>query len=160
MMTWTWKKDIYGRDGSVYLTRYRFPLLAGWAILLHIMRRPDEDRCLHDHPWWFISLVLWGGYWETVETPRSDMPSGRNVRNVEAVTTAWRHDRFNRPGALLYRPALHTHRVAALPRGKAVTLVLRGPAQRTWGFRRADGGWIAWDAPGAWQRLVSWCREE
>lgn len=154
-MAWTWRKDIQGRDGSVYLTRYRFPLLFGWAVLLHIMRRPDEDRCLHDHPWWFVSLVLWGGYWEEFQAKTG----GGVVVGDGSGGYAFRQMRFNRPGMLLFRPALHTHRIVELPKGKAVTLVLRGPARRNWGFRRTDGSWLAWDAPGAWKRLVAWCQE-
>ena len=31
-------------------------------IYLHEFVRDDDDRALHDHPWWNISIVLRGGY--------------------------------------------------------------------------------------------------
>jgi hypothetical protein len=149
-MRWRWRFDIANREGDVYLTRFRFPLLFGWAILLHVMRRPDEDRCLHDHPWWFLTLVLWGGYVEEVD----DTEAGRAPGDGRVIGTQW-----NRPGMLLYRSAEHTHRIAALPKGRAVTLVLRGPKVRLWGFRNGKGDWRPWDAFVNWAGSVSWCED-
>lgn len=54
-------------DGDVYLQRFillRCPL---GALYLHRFFRGDEDKCLHDHPWHFVSLILKGGYWEETE---------------------------------------------------------------------------------------------
>lgn len=52
-------------EGDLYLRRW---WLLGHknsntgALMLHKMYRPDADRCHHDHPWPFTTLVLWGGY--------------------------------------------------------------------------------------------------
>jgi hypothetical protein len=57
------KQIIRSDDGQPYLIRWAIntPLL---GIKLHHILRSDEDRDLHDHPWSFLSVILWGGYWE------------------------------------------------------------------------------------------------
>lgn len=103
-----------------------------WALMHHTMYLPDE-ACHHDHPWSFITLILSGGY--TEEITRED---------------GSQYTRHNRPGMILWRPATHTHRIASLPRGKATTLVLRFPYQRSWGFYvkrpwiAGKGVWMHW----------------
>lgn len=142
-LLWIRRKDICARTGDVYLTRWTLAELFGWALMVHVMRRPDQDRCHHDHPWPFVTLVLRGGYFE----------------QVTDLTTGTVREQFNAPGALLYRPAIHTHRVADLPQGSCTTLVLRGPRRRKWGFRNPDGRWRAWDAFVDWAGTVLWCDE-
>lgn len=142
---WGWirRKDICTREGEVYLTRWTIARLFGWALMVHVMRRPDQDRCHHDHPWCFFTLVLRGGY----------------VEEVVDLSTGEATERRNRPGTLLYRPALHTHRVAELPKGSCATLVLRGPYRRVWGFRNPLGAWRPWDRFVDWTGSVLWCDE-
>ena len=54
------------------MTRYKL-LLTRWGNLyLHVFHRSDEDRELHDHPWGFVSLILWGGYYEWLWSDVSD----------------------------------------------------------------------------------------
>lgn len=36
----------------------------GYSFYLHCFLRSDDDRALHDHPWNFVSLLLFGGYKE------------------------------------------------------------------------------------------------
>lgn len=142
-MKWPHKREIKDRAGErVYLTRWH--LIGGQysrigGLMLHKMHRPDDDACHHDHPWSFWTLVLRGGYVEEVT-----QKDGR-IRT-----------RHNRPGMLLYRPAEHTHRIHALPKGSCWTLVLRFRRRRDWGFHTQDG-WVPWrrfiDLRGA----VAWC---
>lgn len=70
-------------DGSIYLDRWgiewptktesteehaeRRPL---FGMFLHRMDAADPGLDLHDHPWWFGSLILWGGYTEERATTR------------------------------------------------------------------------------------------
>lgn len=121
------RKDITDPiSGSLYLQRWHLVRLFGLALMLHKMHRPDYSLCDHDHPWWFISLVLRGGYEELVD--------GEHRRH--------------RPGALLFRGRHFRHHITRLPRGTAWTLVLRGRHTRTWGFWKdvRDGvrEWRAW----------------
>ena len=107
-------------EGEPYLVRFTVLKLFGWRLKLHVFVRGDEDRCLHDHPWGFWTLILFGGYHEETR---------------EGVK--WR-----RPGSLLYRPAEWSHRVI-LGDTPACTLVLMGPRRRSWGFLTRNG-WVHW----------------
>ncbi|SID67872.1 Protein of uncharacterised function (DUF550) [Mycobacteroides abscessus subsp. abscessus] len=53
-----------GAEGEApYLLRwYVIPRNRWLNIYLHKFLRDDDDRALHDHPWWFVSLMLWGQY--------------------------------------------------------------------------------------------------
>lgn len=121
------KKVIYGcesrGDGHLpYLTRWTIWRTRVGSLYLHRFHRSDHD-VMHDHPWPFVSLILWRGYVE--ETPR-----GRSRK--------W-------PGMLLCRPARHVHRVELLSGRPAVSLVLTGPVVRPWGFWTPTG-WEHWRA--------------
>lgn len=110
---------IVGSDGSVFMRRFRL-LRTRWGNLyLHQFLRGDEDRCFHDHPWSFVTLILCGGYSE-------EMPNG---------------SRWRSPGTLLYRPATHRHRVECSK--PAWSLVFVRPKSRAWGFW-TKAGWRQW----------------
>lgn len=104
-----------------------------WALMHHTMLLPD-DACHHDHPWDFITVILSGGYEE--EITRDD---------------GSQYTRHNRPGMILWRPAEHTHRISALPKGRATTLVLRFKRRQSWGFyirmpwEGTKGLWVHWE---------------
>lgn len=140
--SWPKSRLIMDRAGvRLYLTRY---WLLGWdtspwALMLHKMHRPDDDTCHHDHPWWFITLVLWGGYVEEITLPDGTIRVRRN-----------------RPGTLLFRRAEHTHRIDALPSGSCWTLVLRGRKLRRWGFHTPKG-WVGWREFIDLRNAVAWC---
>ena len=108
------------RDFGPLLVRYFLLRLRRFAVYLHHLRRSDLDRHMHDHPWAFVSIVLWGSYLE--HTP-------------EGI----RRRRF---GSVVYRPAQWVHRLElARP---AWTLVIRFGRTRPWGFV-TENGWVAWE---------------
>lgn len=109
-----------GDKDSPYLTRYTLIKLFGFQICLHIFHRSDADE-LHDHPWPFITLLLWRGYIE------------------ETLSIKKRYY----PGMVLKRKAAHLHRVELVDGKKAITLVLMGRYERHWGFKTAFG-WVYW----------------
>ena len=51
-------------DGRVYLDRWGLAHERVGGVFLHRMQAPDPGVDLHDHPWPFASVVLWGGYIE------------------------------------------------------------------------------------------------
>lgn len=127
-------------DGTVLLTRIKL-LKTPWGNLdIHVFHASDADRDLHDHPWAFLTLILWGGYTEIVPVRairRMILSGYRGYSTPPSVQV--RH--FRRPGSILYRPALWTHRVE-LPAGrKAVTLLWTWPKSREWGFY-VPRGWV------------------
>jgi hypothetical protein len=100
-----------GDANSAYLTRYNFPRIGPVRLAIHVFHRSDADD-LHDHPWPFMSIILWRGYVE-------ETPSGRKRK--------W-------PGMILIRRAEHRHRVELIGGKKAITLVFFGKRWREWGF--------------------------
>jgi hypothetical protein len=93
-----------------YAIRWRIEFPFG-ALRLHHWLAPDDDRAFHDHPWWFVTLVLRGGY-------------------IDRSTSGDDHVRV---GRIRYRPALHRHTVIPNP-GGAWTVLVTGPKTRSWGF--------------------------
>jgi hypothetical protein len=100
------------------------PVMQRWGIItplfsvrLHHFLRPDDHRHPHDHPWWFITLVLKGGY-----TDRSI------IDGVE------HEDKLSR-GSIRFRKALHRHWVDT---DDSWTLILTGRMNRKWGFWLGD----------------------
>ena len=81
-----WGEEI-GVD-CVYLKRW----VMEWnqfSVRLHHFLSSDDDRAFHDHPWWFVTLVLKGSYVDA-------SPSGEDRLTI---------------GSIRYRPALHRHTV-------------------------------------------------
>lgn len=120
-------------------------------IYLHNILRSDDDRALHDHPWWSISIILRGGYYEW----RPGYEYGTQLGMM------WR-----RPGCIRFRKATDAHRLELeiepcdyhggwkAGEQQAVeceeykvrpcwTLFITGPRVRDWGFH-CPKGWVPW----------------
>ena len=94
-------------------------------IMLHHIVLSDQDG-FHDHPWWYFTLILSGGYYEH--------------RPIEQGGSIWRgpgHFRISRPESLHKLELPH-------PGASAWTLFIKGPKVRSWGFIRPDGRWEHW----------------
>lgn len=96
--------------GCPYVIRWRIETPIG-SVRLHHWLGPDDDRAFHDHPWWFLTFVLRGGYIDV--SPEGD-------------------DHLYAP-AVRFRRAHHRHTVVPECEG-AWTLVITGPKVRRWGF--------------------------
>jgi hypothetical protein len=109
VLTLKWAEQL-GLPDCPYLIRWRFETRWG-SIRLHHWLSPDDDRAFHDHPWWFVTFVLRGGYTDSTPTGPDHLHAG-SVR---------------------YRPAEHQHTVIP-DRGGAWTVIITGPRIRAWGF--------------------------
>lgn len=146
----------------VYMQRWwRIP--RNWAMncYLHIVRRSDDDRALHDHPWWNFSIVLDGGYFE-----HEIMEGGIHKRTWYGPGAM----RFRWHGKKAHRLELQQKRFGDIPIYQAATLAagadfvvgdmdkivelpattvfITGPVLRRWGFHH-ESGWVdayEWDA--------------
>ena len=122
---WRWE-SINRHEGELYLRRLRVVSCRWFGIYVHWFHASDDDS-LHDHPWWFLTVILRGGYWEYTGPP-----------DGTAVVRRW-----HPPGAVRLRSARWLHRVEIDPARRPMTIVLRGPRIRRWGFQ-TPSGWIPW----------------
>lgn len=142
---------VRGDDGRVFLDRW------GWewpepkegeenrslvGIFLHKMEAPDPGVDLHDHPWAFLSLILWGGYTEE----RADVRHASLYSCIaEASPTTCRRGFQHRHGV----GSIHLvrldecHRITHLNWPTSWQLVIHGPNRRLWGFYLPTG-WMFW----------------
>lgn len=102
--------EALGRPECPYMVRWTVET-PWFSLRLHRWHRSDDDRGFHDHPWHFVTLVLWGRYVDI--SPAGQDPLG--------------------PGSVRFRRAEHRHTVTVVPPG-CWTLVLTGPIFRFWGF--------------------------
>lgn len=108
--------------GDDYLRRWFVIPRNPWMnVYLHDIRKSDDDRALHDHPWSNTSFIIAGGYLEYT-------PEGYSARWAGDVVT---------------REAGQLHRLEVLPGGGAVSLFMTGPKVREWGFA-CPQGWVNW----------------
>jgi hypothetical protein len=134
-------------DGRVYLNRWHLlPRNRILNVYLHQFLGSDDDRALHDHPWWFASLVLKGGYWE-YRMGKWAKWRGTGSFAIRPAKTAHRveldfdidtfceqgdeHDWPPSPDVFVYREK------------PAWTLIFTGPKVRSWGFY-CPNGWQHW----------------
>jgi hypothetical protein len=119
--------------GEPYLVRWS---LFSW-LKVHRILREDVGRDLHDHPWRFVSIVLWGWYDE--EIPYAQAYPGRPIScpgpySDATVVRRVRWFNFKRPEG--------QHRIVKVSK-RCWTLVVNGPHVRTWGFHTAQG-FVPW----------------
>lgn len=113
-----------GGEQDPYMRRwYVIPRNRFFNIYLHNIVRSDEDRALHDHPWWSLSLCLRGGMLEL---------DAANKLPVPIVAGEWR-----------LRSANYAHRLVVDSDDDCWTLFITGPRLRDWGFH-CPRGWVRW----------------
>jgi len=114
-------------DGTPYLRRWwliprnRF----GFNIYLHEFMSSDEDRCLHDHPWFSISILLTGCYLEHL--PKNKKEWIENNDRSEIVVKRY-------PFIPIIRGSDAIHRIELINEKSVWTLFITGPVVREWGF--------------------------
>lgn len=99
---------------------------------LHCFINDDEDRALHDHPWWNFSILLGGSYYEHTIAKggihRRELLTAGNMK-LRAPWDAHRVECLKVSGSL--------GETVALP---CWSLFMTGPVQRGWGFH-CPGEW-------------------
>ena len=115
---------------SLYLERFMLLDLGPHVgrLVLHRFARSDAARELHNHPWYGVALILWGGY---REERRVWNPTGGGLESVRV--------RHLRPGNLNFL-APHTFHRADLTVHESWSLFLTGPIVQSWGFWCRDTG--------------------
>ncbi|MGV0595662.1 hypothetical protein [Mycolicibacterium porcinum] len=135
------RKLITGQPHQVIPNRFGGPYLRRWYLIprnpfinvyLHHFLSSDDDRALHDHPWWFVSLILRGGYIEIGESADGKMTALCRTAVTDIRSPFWRR-------CIAFRPATHRHRVVLATTQQrddvpCWTLIVTGRRSRTWGF--------------------------
>lgn len=113
----------------------RFPI----SIRLHHIKRPDNDRHLHDHPCGFRSIILKGWYYEARSYWDFD-----DVAVCQARPGACR---LRQQGTTHFAKATTYHSIVAVPAEGVWTLFIMyqtpGPSWNRWGFL-VDGKKVPW----------------
>lgn len=104
-----WNQPL-GLPECPYMRRWALDFGA-FALRVHRWQSSDDSRAYHDHPWWFLTCVLWGSYTDVSE------------QGEDTLT----------PGSIRFRNSSHKHTVKILKPG-TWTLLITGPAVRRWGF--------------------------
>lgn len=113
---------VVGNPNDPYMLRwYIIPRNDLCCIYLHKFLKSDDDRAMHDHPWWSISFLLSGSYIE------------HNARGKKEYT----------PGSIIVRNAIDPHRVELHDTKPCWTLFITGRRIREWGFH-CPQGWVGW----------------
>ena len=147
------KRVIRNFQGQPYLIRYTLISTRFFRCFIHKILRSDDDRDLHDHPWNFATLLLWGRYREQVpyDSPPMFLPDGKMIVKSKIVG----------PGTLVCHKAADCHRLDLQQTFKfptergdlgpvetqfipVWTLFMAGPRKRDWGFHTSKG-WIQWE---------------
>ena len=117
---------LIGKQDDTYMRRWWvIPRNRFFNIYLHHFLRSDDDRALHDHPSWNVSLLLEGEY-----TEWSIAAGGVH----QAVVL--------KAGQFKFRFARAAHRIE-LHDGSCWSLFINGAKLRNWGFHCAKG-WRPW----------------
>jgi len=120
-------------DGSFYLLRwYLLPRNRMLNVYLHEFVGDDDDRALHDHPWWSLSFMLRGKLIE--------------VTDDKSIIGWHPGERILYTGDIIFRRANFAHRllISKPYRNKSpITLFITGPRIREWGFQ-CPQGWRHW----------------
>lgn len=112
-------KDIKSKEGVVHFRRWQVFTTPWFDVFIHGIYKSDEDEHMHDHPWDYFSIVIWGKFIEKVK-------QGRNAQTF--LTTS-------------HRKAEHTHKIEELKSKKVYTLFFASKRKREWGYW-VRGAWI------------------
>jgi len=116
-----------GHDNPYLMRWFIIPRNPVFNIYFHFFLRDDDDRALHDHPWFNMSLLLQGSYIE--HTIRA---GGVHVETLR------------RAGTFKFRSPWAAHRIALIDGKPCSTLFITGPKIRAWGFH-CPRGWVHWE---------------
>jgi hypothetical protein len=146
---------VIGTPDSPYMRRWWvIPRNRHFNIYLHNVLRDDDERALHDHPWWNLSIVLRGGYWEIKPLYRPLYPDLAPEVFRTNLDKLWRG-----PASVVLRRPTDAHRLVLDEGRPSWSLFITGPNVRTWGFW-CPKGWRPWQefcAPGDSSQIGRGC---
>lgn len=127
---------IGGPDRPYMLRWWVLPRNRWFNIYLHKILRDDDDRALHDHPWWNVSILLRGAYREIMPDFSERPTVHTRIADLPVIT------RLRGPGSIVFRLPNTSHRLE-VAQGPVWSLFITGPRVREWGFH-CPQGWRMW----------------
>lgn len=114
----TYKKTILKRNGKPYLIRWTIFKTIHYSIKIHKLLMSDPAD-MHDHPWNYTAIILYGGYIDHSNTSK-----------------------HYKPGSIITRKA-HVPHYLELPEGQkcSYSLIITSRKYRDWGIH-TNQGWI------------------
>lgn len=111
-------KKIVSKSGDLHFCRWAILECSWFNIYIHLLCKSDEDKHLHSHPWWFMSMVLLGEYEEQLLTQNEGYDSWKIVKALPFIPRFRRTNQYHK--IQLDNPVL--------------SLVITGPKQNWWGY--------------------------
>jgi hypothetical protein len=103
------------------------------SLLLHFFARGDADAA-HDHPWWFNTDIIYGGY-------REYLPEHSWDRSTGLGPDITKLSYYRGEGDRVHHEPTDLHRVGQIVPG-TITLVRTGLRVRDWGFFPRGKPWV------------------
>ena len=129
-------------DGEVFLDRWGVEHKRLGGVFLHRMDAPDPGVDLHDHPWWFVSIIIAGGYLEERAPIRLAL-DWAVLDDLDHRDPCRGHEVDRRRWSIKALRLDEAHSIKALHGRRSWSLVVHGPTRRGWGFYTPDG-WLPW----------------
>lgn len=140
------------READVFIGGRENPYLERWHLIprnrwlnvyFHHIRRSDDDRAPHTHPWHSLSLML-----------------GGSMREVRRMSDGADVERVIRRGELVWRGPSYAHRLV-IDDTSALTLFITGPKVAEWFFLCPQGRvhWRAFTDPTDTGKIGRGCGE-
>lgn len=143
---------IGGKDNPYLHRWWLIPRNKLFNIYLHKIVRDDDDRALHDHPWFNVSIILKGSYIE-VHPSKVQLRAYRKWKGDlhGAYLGCLTHDipghrllrTLRKRFSIVFRRPTAMHRLEVY-NGPVWTLFITGPVVREWGFH-CEERWVPWE---------------
>jgi hypothetical protein len=109
-----------------------------FASRIHHILRSDSDAHLHDHPWYYFTIILRGGYWEvTFAEPWENY--GTKYEVFLGDDGNWYKKRWYGAGSILFRKPNTWHRLIVEEGETAWTWFTTSKKVQDWGFKTKKG---------------------
>lgn len=119
-----------GAKDSIYLKRWwLIPRNGLFNVYYHLFLHSDDDRALHDHMYFNLSILLEGEYIEhTIKAGGVQVTKHRTAGTLSGIK---------------FRAPWSAHRIELINSTPCRTLFITGPRMRRWGFH-CPKGWRHW----------------
>lgn len=117
-------KEIRSKAGALHFQRYAIFETSLVSLYIHRIFKADEDRYMHNHPWNFLTMILWGSYVALESGEQSALSLQLNGPDVVAKG----------PGSVSYMDRDHFHRILSIRSGPVTTLFLAFGKKKPWGY--------------------------